>query len=172
MPEKLRKTWSSLTKGEKRIVLVKDAINQILNKRVTIVKGEYCLIEDENLIKGIQLNKVLSLVKKENCKVCAKGALFLAHVDKFNRIKLSSNNIFMASNKEIKNRLKNIFSSIQLSMIEAAFELQVIDDILSLENLSNLGNRCIDFGNNYRNCESRILAIFDNIIKNKGEFIP
>lgn len=179
MARKLNKPWNELTKAEKRVRIAKDALAQIRTKKVEVQSGTYCDIFSNKLKEGSQLNKILPTLEADSCTVCAKGALFLAHVDRFNKLKIEDNGAFSANNSQIIDRLKGIFSIGQLDTIEAAFEMGVTQDAehilwdhsTAVEE-TELAKRAIAFGEEYSDDLDRLVAILENIIENKGTFIP
>jgi hypothetical protein len=133
------------------------------------------------------------------CNVCARGALLVCTVHKENDFLLSDfENIVGAfdKNSSVDIRLMKLFSEKQLILMENAFEISnylsdlendsliTIDfdeidvDYTSYSINSNEGlteremEKTILFGSKYENDSDRLLAIFNNAIKNGGIFKP
>jgi hypothetical protein len=173
-----------LTKAEQRVQIAKDALKWIKKPNVKVKdKSSYFKINkgQEHLEIGTDLNQHL---KKIHCTVCAKGALFLSHVDRFDNCKIqpfvkgsSIPDTDFDDERSIKHRLSKHFSASQLDMIECAFEREIIyDSTRKLTNepgqKENIAKACITFGKHHRKPVDRLEAILKNIVKNKGEFIP
>jgi hypothetical protein len=178
------KPFSSLTKGEQRVQIARDALKWIRKPNVKVHSGNYFKVtKGEDTIKvGDDLNQHLSSI---NCTVCAKGGLFIAHVDRFDRCKVpgyyyrSGPDLYSLGDEwSITKRLSSHFSLLQLDMIETAFEKRAINDhtnklkSMSTERHTPLVMSCIKFGRQYKSAHDRLEAILKNIIKNKGTFKP
>jgi hypothetical protein len=170
----MENTTKRLTKAEKRILIIKDVLELIKLGVAKIKTGVYCEIKKglDKLEEGGQFNTYL---KKTVCRVCAKGALFLGHVDKFNNcevVKDGSYNYAYNIEATIRKKLLDNFSHIQLDMIETAFEKKVMYDYTCLIRGRKLEEKCIDFGCKYRYPKDRLKAILKNMLKNNGLFKP
>ncbi len=192
------KPFSKLTKAEKRVRIAKDAIKQLNLKVFISTPGRYVNIEAKEGCEIERFNDLKSQLPNTVCEVCAKGALFIAEISERNNISLREAD--SSRSTEITKRLNYLFSKNQLDLIETAYELTPIIDsnpflVIYNNNLNteneygdrlspsdfirknkeNLTEDCIKaikFGNKYRNDTNRLLAILENIIKNKGEFRP
>jgi hypothetical protein len=172
-----------LTKAEQRVQISKDALKWIKKENVKVKEssGYFYISKGEEQLKiGTDLNKYL---KKIKCDVCAKGALFLSHVDRFDNCKIQPSypgsedaNTDFDDEDDIKQRLSKQFSELQLDMIECAFEKKVLTDstqkLGQSYNPSKIAQECIKFGKQYKKPYDRLEAILKNIVKNKGTFIP
>lgn len=110
------------TKKAARIAIAQDVISRI---NVLNVSHSYCHFDsfttnyhygDERSVKDFFEDVV------PHCEVCAKGALFLAHVDFKNKLTIGSlvGNSF--DDEEVCSPLLKYFSQEQLDLIEIAFE--------------------------------------------------
>lgn len=188
--QKLRKEWSEMTMQQKARVVAKDAILQIKSRKFQ--PAHFYLIMDFK--SDVEITEDCKLDVKENldkfkCQGCAKGALFLSHVERFNKEKVEvshSNTWCFPSvnvisepdvNNKIYSRMKGIFTKLNLDMIECAYEKRVVNDrdrkLGSSEEKkeTELAKSCIKFGKAYRSDKQRMLAILENIAK-YGEFRP
>lgn len=192
--KKIDKPFSKLSKTEQRVAIAKDALKWLRSPNIKAKTGTYVEIIKglEKLQIGDQLDEKLPEIK---CAVCAKGALFIAHVDMFDNcmIKGEPKSLWSGARKPyrfefsdeetISERLSKHFSQLQLDMIEAAFEKKIVEDHTgnlksdkfdhNYDNIpTEVGKACIKFGRKYRSDKNRLEAILKNIIKNKGEFKP
>lgn len=141
------KPFSELTKAQQRVAVAEDAIQQIKAGRFKMEKGTYLRRLDD----GMQhFNQELLLTGAE-CGVCGIGAALCSLVRLDNKLDVKGR----PSSHQMKVRLLDVFSTKDISNIEHAFERW-------------------NFTSRFRqNKESnRAIAIFKNIIRNKGEFIP
>lgn len=177
-----------MTKAETRVQIAKDVLKQIKlgtlkPKNGTFIErlrpfrrksafggtyNEYCFY-DEDKPHPEQLCEVL---EKLPCKVCALGGIFAATVKRFNKFE-SVPNLNMDEGYDY---LNSYFSKQQLDMIECSFELgqgRVAHWSFDPDSFPySLENTCIEFGEQYKAGEERMVAIMKNIIKNKGTFVP
>lgn len=184
--------FENLSKDDQRRTLAKDCLAQIEAKEFKIDTRSYINVRvNEKFLKaniGKQVNKIIPELK---CEVCAKGALFLSHINRFNDCKIADESEhFLAGIDELQNddetapiykRLRGIFSALQLDMIETAFEQRVCEDSTKKLSLyyndgwrdpypSRLGQKCRDFSK-LENPTQRLKEILENIIIN-GKFKP
>ena len=173
--------FNSLTPAKKRVAIAKDVIANINAKKYVACMGSYVNIYNTNL-DSQSLQKVLPQV---TCSVCALGAMFVSDV-KFN----NNFNVGDSTTSKIDNQLSKYFSKGQLALIEIAFERfdTIYDDDeeeLRIENgyyshisLKKLKiteddvSSAIKFYNKFDTSEETLIAIMENIIKNKGKFKP
>ena len=175
-----QKSWSRMTKEEKRITTIKDTLAQLASKTIvlqagagylsSILKGELILEQDHVNVKDV--------LPQITCQVCLKGALFFGHVSRHNNC-FTNRYGFEIEEVDTKERLISVFSVLQLDMVEAAFECSVItDDTDQLETfaegakITELGEKCVKFGKRFKNDTNRFKAIMNNMLENKGIFTP
>lgn len=184
--------FNSLPDDKKRVAVAKDVIKYLTQNKLRAGTGVYvsptcdlrATIRNEANIQDtdeIELQPFLiDSLKNESpeiiCEVCAKGALFLAEVFyrddyKFNVSWLNGCQIFEqgTSSKVIKNKL-DFFDPDQLDLIELFFEGGNID---KNENIESYKTKATDFVHKtYWDDCNRLLLIMQNIVKNKGTFVP
>lgn len=114
------------------------------------------------------------------CEVCGIGSVFASMVNIGNQSTCSEfglNKIWVGyglSDDKMRNKLDGVFSEEHRVLIETAFEKNAglgMDNEGATEEPENLG-KAVSFGKKYRLPHNRLKAIMNNIIKNKGEFIP
>lgn len=98
------------------------------------------------------------------CQVCAKGALFLGYVDKFNKVKVGPG---LARGKELDHEavcepLTSIWPAAMLDKIEEVFE----DDTICLPSGTLVSHPWGDLTH-----EDRLRAILKYMLTNNGEFL-
>lgn len=149
-----------LTKAQMRVAVAKDALKQLATERYIARNMIFASTGFET--SGLQPNEQIQPLLRtheEPCKVCARGALWLSSIRKFNHCTV---NEFDNASEESSERL---FGVVNLRRMEAAFELW--------ENTAQLDTRKERaFGLKYDNAHDRLVAILKNVIKNKGQFKP
>ena len=178
LSEKNKKFWK-LSKPEQRVAIARDVIKQIDTGFYIAQQGTYLAVGDfsKNIVSE-KFDRVLGSIKRQggNCDVCGIGACFTSLVrlgDKVNTSDLISENLIESGDNfgdtVMKYKLKEVFTPVQLSMIECAFEKSTNFGSAPLEKriaAENFG--CI----NRFNSTERLISIMRNIIINKGEFKP
>ncbi len=169
MKKEIKKSWSRMTKVEKRKSIASDVILQIKSKILNAKSGDYCDLNISYDSDSKEFQKNLGTIKN-SCQACAMGSMMAADI-------ISRNNYsgFWDSNSIII-RFKNIFSEFQLRLIETSFELEVIErEMEKLQdfdgNPTEISKKAIKFGSKYKNENNRLIAIMNNIIEDpKGLF--
>lgn len=118
------------------------------------------------------------ITKGKKCEVCARGALFVAAVERFDNLSFGQLNIddwdkqhgqgfapYIWKNYEFR-----FFTRKQIVMIETAFEQSLIDEIVVLSD--NLLDKCRNFAPKVKSAKGRMTAIMKNIVRNQGTFVP
>jgi len=146
--------YEKATPEQRRVMIAKDALQQIKNGRITPTEGTYVKLWGETLDRGEPLQPVLFKDGPITCNCCAKGALFISAVRLSNRWTGDPTGI---GSHEI-NRLVEWPDS-NYREIEVAFELWTEEYPWSKKWLRK-----------YPDKEPRLVAILRNIIRNKGTF--
>lgn len=180
------------TKVERRLAVVKDAIKQLKGKAFYAKTGSVITIHNEALriynnpgnaeVKPI-LTKLLKSKPERVCSVCARGALLLSTIHKentftFSKLDDSDCGSFHADSI-VDKRLLHLFSAKQIALIEEAFEVGYEEDYIGEEKVFNTilsikeAHPAHIFHDKYQSSDNqRLLAILENIVKNKGLFKP
>ena len=110
------------------------------------------------------LKEKLLSAPAQKCRVCAIGALFIAHVLREDRCRFNTD----FGKSEIVLQLANVFSASQLNLIEAAFECwhSPMRANPELVVATNFGLR------HGTDPKDRLRAIMQNIVDNRGTFRP
>lgn len=177
-----------LTKVERRMRVIKDAIAQIKQKIFIAKAGDYVeftgkfrkKLFDESELDLIQpeesMQKVLKDMPVKSCEVCAQGAIFLSFIRMENKVTVEDT-VYVGGSDEITEMTKNLFDPDQLYKMEQYFEICknrfVIYDWYREQPI---------FKKSYKRRPSdeliekkedlRLLAILENMVKNNGLFKP
>jgi hypothetical protein len=151
--------------------LAKDVLF-LLSKRpklLDVENGSYFRIEEdinEQVNKTNQINDLQDALRLSamKCEVCALGAFFVAKVLRKDACAYSDD----IYRNVISNHLKSIISPEQMGLIEAAFE----KDSYFSSAPYDVAQEAVDFGRKYYDSKSRLKAICQNIIDNRGVFRP
>lgn len=160
-------TKERLTNDKKKAVAIaKDVLKWLKAGRMKAESMIYC--HTPRIPTG-SVRAGLSVVTKDKpCKVCALGALFIAAVDKFNKLDIPSP-CDCFNDGMIREHLNFAFTERQLHEVEWAFERWQTDEIApGMKDLNKAGQ----FVKDETNDTIRLEKICQNIIDNKGVFIP
>lgn len=170
--------FDQMTKAEKRVQIAKDVLLQLKKRRFKAESGTYFRTKKgAPLDQDVELQAVFKKVK--HCDVCALGSMFVASVDRFDKLKVRdfvrpadyiiSEPARWGSGREIRTHLLGFFSASQIDKIESAFEKSFMDETNGRhDTLEN----SVKFGERYSEDKARMIGIMENIIANKGTFIP
>lgn len=169
-------------RSKRRVQIAEDVLAWLRTKRLNVVTGSYCVF-DEGFMPygytlGTSLQKILPeiVTSRKPCQVCAKGAMFIAAVDRYNKVQLRDANGDGFSNREIIKAMKAYFSKRTLDLIEVAFECKDANFEFSNGYNQPVTNRvarnAIEFGKRYQDPRARLRAIMRNLISNNGDFVP
>lgn len=148
------------TKAQQRVAIAKDVLLQINLKKYTPSTGTYVATNDGN--DGHTMNQgALRDKHAPACTVCAKGALCLSAIRKFNSYGGTAGKL--GDDEGVMKVLKRFFGHRQTELIEAAFE-EWGDEGQAAQNYRDKNNLFYD--------SKAIVAIMKNIIKNGGTFKP
>jgi hypothetical protein len=178
-----------------RIAIAKDVIAGLKSRRYTSTPGDYfdvTIKTDKMISEGKYDLKRLFSVGMKTCKVCAKGALFIAAVEKYDKVMETVDSLDIEGkivhigrdNDGVCGLLKDYFDMDQLDLIEFAFEGVGIngryeergespevspEEERMADAVSSVSKTYID---RFADPKKRMIAIMQNIIDNKGTFVP
>lgn len=143
-----------MTKAERRVAIAKDVIAQLKTKRFKATRGTVLGGISDKIIEGDYLTAQLCdvLPKFKKCHVCARGAIFISAVERFNNYTGEDFDADWVDGASLR-----YFTKSQLDMIECAFEGWG----------QFFGDAKIRGG-----AEDRMCSIMKNIIANEGTFRP
>lgn len=164
--------FNSLSVGEKRVAIAKDALVRIDIGVIKPKRGWFISNMYELQRKGKDVKAVLNTCNDLICECCAKGTMMLSIVGRMNNF---TNNDFSSSNyaanKDYSSehvKLQELFDIKQLDLIETAYEGKSYLEIISKEEVE----KALVWKKKQKVGTERLLQrILRNIIKNKGTFV-
>lgn len=161
------KPTKRLTITEKRVVVAKDALKQLKAERFVAQIGHYLGMDITQALEEVEDRTCQAqpyLKDAKVCTVCAKGALLLSAIRKFNKATIRD-----VLNEDMS-KPEKLFGEHNLDNMEAAFETW---DCFSGSRYGQpVPVKVEQFGHNYDNAHDRLVAILKNVIKNNGTFKP
>lgn len=177
--------FESSEPAKKRIQIAKDVIKQLNVGKIIAKTGTYFSSRtvEKKVSKLKEPEELQELLKgAPACKVCGIGSLFICDIIRNDKYVVDPDNEGLDVDGDvIAERFSGIFDPSQLDLIETAFEARVMfdrtntlreRDYLGWSKNTSVANTAIAFGKKYRNTQKRLVAIMENIIKNKGTFTP
>jgi hypothetical protein len=182
--EKENEAFLNMSKADKIVRIAEDCIVRIQLNQITASKGNVTRFNEsfksERDLKNIVNDGV-------TCSACAKGGLFLSYVGRVNNFCYGDLQNKNAIRDNEHTKLLEIFSVEQLALIEAAFEgKQYLHEISLKGQVRKYRTFFRKHGGTYdyyqgkldfdeadstnENSNKRLIAICENIIKNKGVF--
>jgi hypothetical protein len=170
-------------RAQMRVNVAKDVLSRI--NTIQVKSGEYIFSPQLSYLPLETINdnaqKYVDKIQSD-CQVCALGACVLSYVRLYNKVTIKEMGYddyferLNPKNKTIRNILKNIFSDVQILLIESAFESENHDVTFMYEDVEESYGDSVEkavlFGNEYRTLRDKLEAIMINIIQNNGEFVP
>lgn len=181
------KPFSRLSAAAKRVAIAEDILKQIKLNQYQIEQGTWLNIDqpDEPDLEGLlrkaegspTQNRLLGSkqtvvveVPAATCTCCAVGAACASAIRLFNNYELQREND-LDGIEEGHKVLGRYFTKEQVELFEAAFE-QRSDESMHEDCKEKLLSRALEFGCRYDDDTKRAEAIFRNIVKNNGVFVP
>lgn len=169
------KPLHKMNAAEKRVAIAKDVLAQIKCGQYRIKRG--CWAEFDEVESPSEMDTSLDqrmltvgiVIKPPPCSACAIGGAFVSAIRLFNDGEAKVSN----EKEGAFEKLEQFFTKKQLVMIENAFEkgdggCQSDQSLLKTKEIED----SLNFGRRYTDSPSRAEAIFKNIIKNNGQFVP
>ena len=180
--------FAKLSPSEKRVQIARDVIAQLASKKLIATAGVWLtgtdgdnLFDEKDVERNPELQEILS--KQESCEGCALGGMFMCAVERHDKLKLTDLEVVKdykqavkdigddanldsgeASEDDATHYLKKFFSEAQLNDIEAAFERG--------GGAKSGSNSAQNFADEVDDDGERMRLIMENIIVNKGKFVP
>lgn len=157
----------------KRVMIAQDILERIKLNNILAYSGNFFKnqLGFSKKYEGKGMKEVLN-DSDARCEVCAKGALFCGIIGRVNELTVDDFKDYNFSVSSYGDRghekLLEFFTLQQIDLIETAFEGTSFLDICNLDDSINAEN----FRNEYMTSKQVMTAIMQNIIRNKGEFIP
>jgi hypothetical protein len=177
MKAKAKIAFGRMSAAAKRVAIAKDVIAQIRAKQYRIKCGIWLSVDGIDTDVGVEGACQAALLGQEikiepaKCDCCALGAAMASSLRLFN-IGEFCNDVELG---DLTKQLGKFFSKEQMGLIEATFECRS-EPLCELapEGKDEFSDLFIYNTARFRRmtCENRAIAIFENIIKNKGTFKP
>ncbi len=164
-PKPKAKSFSRRTAAQKRVAIARDVLLQIKHRRLIAHSGHYWQVSQTG---GFGIGRKALRARATRCQACGAGAAVLSGIRLFNRETIGRYNGGAADECQLKGRW---FTPHQLALIECAFEENgraMMESTLNWEDKA----RAKRFNSKRKKPASRLVAIYRNIIANKGEFKP
>jgi len=150
-----KKSYDEMSRKERKVAIARDVIANLnalkIKRNSGYVVGGMDYDIESLLSFGVTPQQISQKLKKE-CTLCARGAMMLCKVDKFNHFNFEGvDNLGDIDNNNTTDALQDAFTDYELDNIEEAFEGYWSD---------------VDDDND------RLRAIMQNIIDHKGDFKP
>lgn len=148
-----KKLEGTLTRAQ-RVEVAKDviALCRSRQRKIKIDTGAYFDTDYDKEASLLRERGQLTAKRLPPCTVCARGALFVASVDRYDRCELSPGDYLSSL---VQDRSEDDWGSKQTKLIESAFEGWLGGDELLP-----------------RAPKERLIAIMENIVANNGEYRP
>jgi hypothetical protein len=182
--QKSNRLFEKMTKAQKRVAIVKDALSQLRQEKISAGVMYYIRAQIPYGTSGeVSLQKLLP--KLPPCHVCARGALFLSAVRKANQCLLQdcgyencsqhaneNDPHFLEINRKVE---RKFFSDEQIALIEMAYEGADIRRYFGWNLYKN--DKAVSALSFYKDWKvytagDRLEAILLNLIENEGTFKP
>ena len=170
--------FNKLPTWRKRVAIAKDVLKHLDAKLMKACSKQRFAVFEKNIPIGEKsAQKVWQNGELGTCEVCALGGLFLSTVNLGNRTttgqlldEIYNIGLFIREKHKFSNRLTDFFSPEQLELIERFYENNR-GSFIQLCNVS-IRENASRFHENYITADERLRAIMENIIENKGTFVP
>lgn len=168
--QQTNKAFETATLAEKRVMIAEDVIERIKRKNIIISEGRVLhAYKRKNIDYDDSFKETINKGSLE-CLVCAKGALFCSIIGRINKY---------TTHDALRDDTHNNFDDPKHKLLLKYFSRKDIDAIETcFEGTSYLNtgrideDTCIEFKYRYDTAYMRMIAICNNIITNKGKFIP
>jgi hypothetical protein len=175
----MKKTWEEMTRSERKVAVAKDVRAHILAKSFKVTPGTYLNVyKDLDELPDSQSQAQCLLSTKINkCEACARGAMMLVKVAKWNH--WDGNFDFRIDNYKTFKALEDAFTEEELNLIECIFERSC--NFMDSEEECYFDNEDGVFAERYgaspikwgpNKPDDRLLCIMQSIIDHDGEFKP
>lgn len=186
--------FKRLTPAGKRVAIAKDVLAQLNAKMILARSGVYFsskpveeLLNTYESVSGswnydsrqdklkaeLEDTQLCDVLEGQKCTVCGIGAAFVSAVRLGDDLTVPNAGTDDGSMREY---LVRYFEPEQVGAIESAFEEECFMSVAVGWGVTtaqyDLETRAIAFGQQYRSDAKRLRAIFENIIANKGTFVP
>jgi len=169
---------NEMTRPQRAVAVAKDVIAQIKARRYRVSSGQYVkfgtIVEDSlSTYRGKSLRTALEEIDPRCCFVCAAGSAFVSAVRLFNEFDIVG---FVSFDRRAESFLVRCIGKRNILLTELAFERGAPGLMIHEEEKIKFSRAIYDwaalFGKRYTKPEERLIAIMQNVIRNKGNFKP
>lgn len=169
MTTKAEQRYQQMSREQRRVAIAKDVIAAIRAKKFGRVSpGTYIYGPGD-----LPLNKSTAGRLMPECEVCARGAMMLTKIAKYNGYEVSANKMvcFLGpmAKRATSAALRDAFSPLALNLIETAFERSTS---FASGCSPTAAVEAYEFGCDHDDPSDRLLAIMQNIVDHHGTFRP
>ncbi len=168
--EQINKEFNKLSVVEKRLVVIQDALDSVINGTYLPKEGTYC--DSLSPEKDVQTNPNVQ------CHVCALGSMLVSTTKFVNELTYVDVHTILMNDTPYP-KFTSIFSDEQIYLVERCFEItQFYGNLYSKLDRTNsyearrLNQLAYAFQNEFPDVVDRIVAIFHNMLRNDGILIP
>lgn len=158
-----QRAFKKLTAAQKRVAIARDVIAQLDLKRFKAEKMTYVWM-NRSIPYTAADEQLCDRTAGEKCTVCALGALFIAGVERADKVTVGQ--VGYGNTPYSFGYLTKFFSEKQLTTVERAFECWRDDPVDP-----NRSGYDSDSPLAKLNSNDRMRVIMSNIVKNKGRFV-
>jgi hypothetical protein len=162
---KASEKYKAMTRPERRVAIAKDVIKTVRAGGFGGVDDGLGYIEGKGARCGVNIDSDRAQEIMPTCSVCARGAMMLCRIAKFNAIEVFVDEIVRRDHTT--QALEDAFGEKQMNIIEAAFECRE-----GYAEYTSLARKAVAFGDQFENPSKRLIAIMKNIVDNGGTFKP
>jgi hypothetical protein len=164
-----------LTKAELRVQIARDVIAQVKSRRLVAMRGNYGMVllssdEWDAWMNDHEPTDLRALLSGKRCEACALGSMFLAAVDRHDKIAMPPARADTFTRREETRYLSSFFSASQLDLIESAFESTNICEYTRC--FQDTVQRATKMFLSRVRPRQRMIQIMQNIVDNEGTFRP
>lgn len=158
---------------KERVAIAKDVIKQVKAGRFIATSGIYCTVSSDTPLIFNANKELKDAIKDVKCEVCAKGAFFLARVDRKDALKMGVLNDVIVERQQSGHwvnpyrkgaRVRDLWSYRMRDYTQEDFPTEMFNEM----------EHCFESAwvDRYTTDRRRMLAIAENIIRNRGRFWP
>lgn len=170
------KKFDKASDANKRVLIAKDVLKWLSIGKIQAEPGTYIGLPYADASRdGYKKVSSDERVNGDECRACALGAVFACAVERAGGIR----DFWEQPSVVMRQKLGAYFTLWQLQLIETAFEAShgfaVIPYGLSEEEEDAhyvARDKAVEFGRAIRDPQERMRAIMENIVANKGTFVP
>lgn len=169
---------------QQRVTIARDVLRLLEAEEIIAKSSTYMdlgrRIEDKDIwansgywtgtkAEGVELHQLIE--SAPTCQVCGIGACFVAAVRRADKCK-SSDMSGPGDDDFMREYLGQWFDEGQIELIETAFEMDSSFYNQPRDRKNDVAFYAQEFGKGFKKDGDRLAAIFENVVKNDGKFVP